>query len=87
MKKLYLLILFSVSLFAFTAYAQDHPKASAMPVEAVKLQSPDGQLLLRFAVVDGHPQYTLDRAGSLWCCPHGWVSPSSGAKALTTTSP
>ena len=63
MKKLYLLILFSVSLFTFTAYAQDHPKASAMPADAVTLQSPDGQLLLRFAVVDGHPQYTLDRAG------------------------
>ncbi len=63
MKKLYLLILFSVSLFTFTAYAQDHPKASAMPADAVALQSPDGQLMLRFAVVDGHPQYTLDRAG------------------------
>lgn len=31
--------------------------------EPVKLQSPDGQLELKFEVVDGIPQYSLDRAG------------------------
>ena len=29
----------------------------------VKLQSPDGQLELKFEVIDGIPQYSLDRAG------------------------
>ena len=32
-----------------------------MPADAVKLQSPDGQLELEFAVVDGVPQYALNR--------------------------
>ena len=82
MKKLYLLILFSVSLFTFTAYAQDHPKASAMPADAVTLQSPDGQLMLRFAVVDGHPQYTLDRAGKLVVLPSRMGFTLIGRKSL-----
>ena len=34
-----------------------------MPADAVVLRSPDGQLELKFAVVDGVPFYTLDRAG------------------------
>ncbi len=34
-----------------------------MPANAVTLKSPDGQLVLRFAVVDGQPCYALDRAG------------------------
>ena len=29
----------------------------------VKLQSPDGQLELKFEVIGGIPQYSLDRAG------------------------
>ncbi len=39
------------------------PKAVKMPADAVALRSPDGQLELKFAVVDGVPLYTLDRAG------------------------
>ena len=39
------------------------PKAPKMPADAVVLRSPDGQLELKFAVVDGVPEYTLDRAG------------------------
>ena len=39
------------------------PKAPKMPADAVVLRSPDGQLELKFAVVDGVPLYTLDRAG------------------------
>ena len=39
------------------------PKAPKMPADAVVLRSPDGQLELKFAVVDGVPEYALDRAG------------------------
>ena len=39
------------------------PKAPKMPADAIVLRSPDGQLELKFAVVDGIPEYTLDRAG------------------------
>ena len=39
------------------------PKAPKMPADAVILRSPDGQLELKFAVVNGVPEYTLDRAG------------------------
>ena len=39
------------------------PKAPKMPADAVVLRSPDGQLELKFAVVNGVPEYTLDRAG------------------------
>ena len=34
-----------------------------MPQDALTLSSPDGQMVLRFAVVNGVPQYALDRAG------------------------
>ena len=39
------------------------PKAPKLPADAVVLRSPDGQLELKFAVVDGVPEYALDRAG------------------------
>ena len=39
------------------------PKAPKMPADAVVLRSPDGLLELKFAVVDGVPEYALDRAG------------------------
>ena len=39
------------------------PKAPKMPADAVVLRSPDGQLELKFAVVDGVPEYALERAG------------------------
>ena len=38
-------------------------KAPKMPADAVVLRSPDGQLELKFAVVNGVPEYALDRAG------------------------
>ena len=38
-------------------------KALRLPADALVLQSPDTQLELRFAVVDGVPAYALDRAG------------------------
>ena len=39
------------------------PKAPKMPADAVALRSPDGRLELKFAVVDGVPEYALDFAG------------------------
>ena len=39
------------------------PKAPQMPADSIALSSPDGQLELKFAVVEGVPEYTLDRAG------------------------
>ena len=41
---------------AFGLFLQSH-------AEPVKLQSPDGQLELKFEVIGGIPQYSLDRAG------------------------
>ena len=56
MKRLLLLATLSV-------LAACGPKAPKMPADAIVLRSPDGQLELKFAVVDGVPEYTLDRAG------------------------
>ena len=53
------LLLAAVALLA----AACGPKAPKMPADAVVLRSPDGQLELKFAVVDGVPEYSLDRAG------------------------
>ena len=39
------------------------PKAPQLPADALVLRSPDTQLELRFAVVDGIPEYALSRAG------------------------
>ena len=63
MKKTYALILFLAAMLALPSFAQSYPKAPAMPADALTLQSPDGQLQLKFAVVNGQPQYALDRAG------------------------
>ena len=38
-------------------------KTAKMPADALVLRSPDTQLELKFAVVDGVPQYALSRAG------------------------
>ncbi|MBQ1623487.1 MAG: glycoside hydrolase family 97 N-terminal domain-containing protein, partial [Bacteroidales bacterium] len=40
------------------------PKTPTMPADAIVLRSPDTQLELKFAVIDGVPTYTLDRAGA-----------------------
>ena len=50
-------------LAALTVLAACGPKAPKMPADAIVLRSPDGQLELKFAVVNGVPEYTLDRAG------------------------
>ena len=48
---------------ALSVLASCGPKAPKMPADAIVLRSPDGQLELKFAVVNGVPEYTLDRAG------------------------
>ena len=53
----------SLLLAALTVLAACGPKAPKMPADAIVLRSPDGQLELKFAVVNGVPEYTLDRAG------------------------
>ena len=62
MKKICVLILFITALLALPSFAQ-HSKAPAMPADALTLQSPDHQLELKFAVVNGVPQYSLNRNG------------------------
>ena len=54
------ILLFAAAVLAVAACG---PKAPKMPADAVVLRSPDGQLELKFAVVDGVPEYSLDRAG------------------------
>ncbi|MCR4825500.1 MAG: glycoside hydrolase family 97 protein [Bacteroidales bacterium] len=61
MKKTCVLILFITALLALPSFAQ-HSKAPAMPADALTLQSPDHQLELKFAVVNGVPQYSLNRS-------------------------
>ena len=63
MKKTYALILFFTAMLVLPSFAQNYPKAPAMPADALTLNSPDGQLQLQFAVVNGQPQYALNRAG------------------------
>ena len=50
-------------LAALSVLAACGPKAPKMPADAIVLRSPDGQLELKFAVVNGVPEYTLDHAG------------------------
>ena len=63
MKKICVLILFLAAVFVLPSFAQNYSKAPAMPADALTLKSPDGQLLLKFAVIKGQPQYSLDRTG------------------------
>ena len=63
MKKICVLILFLAAIFVLPSFAQNYTKAPAMPEDALTLKSPDGQLLLKFAVMNGQPQYSLDRNG------------------------
>jgi hypothetical protein len=53
----------NVLLAAAVLLAACGQKAPTLPADAVVLRSPDGQLELKFAVVDGVPEYALDRAG------------------------
>lgn len=63
MKKKHILLLAVTLLLALPSFANHYPKAPAMPADALVLQSPDHQLELQFAVVNGVPQYALNRAG------------------------
>ncbi len=63
MKKTFTFFLILTVLTALPSFAQNYPKAPAMPTDALTLQSPDRQLEMRFAVVNGQPQYALSRAG------------------------
>ena len=48
-------------MMSMPAWGLGSSTARPMPAGALTLKSPDGQLLLRFAVVDGVPQYSLER--------------------------
>ena len=63
MKKISFLILLLFICYGMNAIAQNNSMTPAMPSDALTLRSPDGQLSLKFAVVDGCPQYSLDRVG------------------------
>ena len=62
MKKICFLILFLAAFFVLPSFAQNYTKVPAMPADALTLQSPDHQLELKFAVMDGVPYYALNRA-------------------------
>ena len=51
------------AILTLPSFAQRYPKAPTMPADALTLQSPDRQLELKFAVVNGQPQYSLLRDG------------------------
>ena len=63
MKRICALILLFTTILTLPSIAQDYPKAPAMLADALTLQSPDHQLEVQFAVVNGQPQYALYRAG------------------------
>ena len=63
MKKICSLLVLLMSLFVASSFAHPSSSAPAMPEDALTLQSPDHQLELQFAVVNGVPQYALNRAG------------------------
>ena len=63
MKKHNALLFLFISFIALPLWGFSQERnVKPMPADAVKLQSPDGQLELQFAVVDGVPQYALNRA-------------------------
>ena len=64
MNRLHIFLTIMAMFLSSYAVSQTHTSAQTMPVEALTLQSPDRQLELRFAVVNGQPQYTLNRAGN-----------------------
>lgn len=59
------------------------PKTAQLPADALVLRSPDTQLELKFAVVDGVPQYTLSRAGEAVILPSRLGYTLIGRDALT----
>ncbi len=63
MNKIGIIFWILVTFFAWPTFAWHCPQAPAMPADALTLQSPDHQLELKFAVVGGVPQYSLDRNG------------------------
>ena len=62
--KIRLFILFCLTLMTgWYTMGGNKTTTPRMPQDALTLSSPDGQMVLRFAVVNGVPQYALDRAG------------------------
>ncbi len=59
------------------------PKTAQLPADALVLRSPDTQLELKFAVVDGVPQYALSRAGEAVLLPSRLGYTLIGRDALT----
>ncbi len=59
------------------------PKTVQLPADALVLRSPDTQLELKFAVVDGVPQYALSRAGEAVILPSRLGYTLIGRDALT----
>ncbi len=59
------------------------PKTAQLPADALVLRSPDTQLELKFAVVDGVPQYALSRAGESVILPSRLGYTLIGRDALT----
>ena len=59
------------------------PKTTQLPADALVLRSPDTQLELKFAVVDGVPQYALSRAGEAVILPSRLGYTLIGRDALT----
>ncbi len=61
--RLFLFYCMAVAL-ALPSWAMSDANPRQMPSNAIMLKSPNGQLLLRFAVVDGVPQYSLDHGNT-----------------------
>ena len=59
-------ILFAVAVLSLSGACSKTP---VLPADALVLRSPDTQLELKFAVVDGVPQYALSRAGEAFILP------------------
>ena len=55
---------FLLTLAVLSLLGACNPAHPNLPADAIVLRSPDTQLELKFAVVDGVPQYALNRAGS-----------------------
>ncbi len=74
-------ILFAVAVLSLLGACS--PKTAQLPADALVLRSPDTQLELKFAVVDGVPQYALSRAGEAVILPSRLGYTLIGRDALT----
>ena len=74
-------IIFAVAVLSLLGACS--PKTSQLPTDALVLRSPDTQLELKFAVVDGVPHYALSRAGETVILPSRLGYTLIGRDALT----